>query len=82
MFIKLLRIGEDLILGVPDSIASLQAFSFLFPVVLLIMAYRLFKCWKSGEGMMSSRIYLSLYLISAVIYVVILHQWHFIGLNF
>ena len=82
MFIKLLGVGENLIFGVPNNIASLQVFSFLFPVILLIMAYRLFKCWKSGEGMMSSRIYLSLYLISAVIYVVILHQWHFIGLNF
>ncbi len=82
MFIKLLRVGEDLIFGIPNEILTLQLSSFLLPVMLLIMAYRLFKCWKSGEGMIGLRIYLSVYLISAGIYVTILHQWHFIGLNF
>lgn len=82
MLIKLLRIGEDLIFGVPDEIVSLQIGSFLFPVMLLVMAYRLYKCWKSGEGMTGTRIYLSIYLLTATIYVTILHQWHFIGFNF
>ncbi|OEK03392.1 hypothetical protein BFP97_18510 [Roseivirga sp. 4D4] len=82
MFIKLLRIGEDLIFGVPNQILTLQLGSFLFPVILLIMTYRLFKCWKAYEGTIGSRIYLSIYLFSAGVYVTILHQWHFIGINF
>jgi len=82
MFIKLLRIGEDLIFGIPNEIFNLQLSSFLFPVMLLIMVYRLFKCWKSDEGTIGLRIYLSIYVISAGIYVTILHQWHFIGINF
>lgn len=82
MFLQLFQVGNDLIFGVPQSIVFLQVFSYLIPVVLVVLIYRLFKVWNNKEGVLGSRIYLSVFVLSGTVYTLILHQWHFIGLNF
>lgn len=82
VLVKLIKTGEDLIFGIPDSVAVIQNFSFLIPALLLIVSYRLIKVWQNKEGFLINRIYFSVYSLSGMAYTLALWRWHFIGVHF
>lgn len=79
--IPLFRLGQGLLYGVPKSIMIMQGLSWLLPILLVIVFYRLIKVWVNSEGALFSRIYFSVFALASLTHVLFLHQWHFIGLN-
>jgi CubicO group peptidase (beta-lactamase class C family) len=80
--IPLFRAGIGIMYGIPNSIQIVQGFTFLLPVLLVILMYRTFKIWIKKESRLATRIYYSLFTVCALIHVLFLNHWHFIGMNF
>lgn len=80
--IPLFKSGIGIMYGIPNSIQVVQGFTFLMPVLIVVLLYRNFKIWIEKESRLVTRIYYSLFTICALIHVVFLNHWHFIGMNF
>ncbi|MCE7993572.1 MAG: beta-lactamase family protein [Roseivirga sp.] len=76
-----IQLREQLVFGIPEGIIFFLGISPLIPVLLIVLMYRLFRVWQLKEGTLGARAYLSVYTLSGLFYVLILHQWHFIGVN-
>lgn len=77
----IIRLGNDLIFGVPRQQAIFLSVGYLLIPLWLVLFYRTIKVWKYKEGQLWTRIYLSLFSLSGLVYLLILHRWHFIGMN-
>lgn len=76
-----IQLREQLVFGIPEGIVFFFGISPLIPIVLIVLMYRLLRVWQMKEGTLGARVYLSMYTLSGLFYVLILHQWHFIGVN-
>lgn len=80
-FMYLARNINDFYFGVPDVFRLVQEWSYLLPVAVSLMVIATVRLWQTRRGILSFRIYYSVVCACAIIHVLFLYRWHFIGLH-
>lgn len=78
----LFRHAEDLYFGVPPELKTTQYLTYLFPLLIVVLALLSWYTWSARKGSLFARLYFALVVVAAGIHVVFLYRWNFIGLNF
>lgn len=80
-FMYLARNINEFYFGVPDVFRLVQQWSFLLPVAVALLVIATMLVWCRQRGLLAFRIYYSVVCVCAVIHVLFLYRWHFIGLH-
>lgn len=67
--------------GAPSFFRWVQLLTWIFPIVVAALVVATVFIWKNGSGTVAFRSYYTLFCLCAVIHLVFLFRWHFIGLN-
>ena len=73
------HLGLSLVYGIPDALLRLNYIPFILILLLLPIFYYIFRIWLQKSGILLARIYYTGYFLSALIFLVFLYNWHFIG---
>lgn len=80
-FIYLARHVNDFYFGVPDTFRQTQQMTWLLPFVVAGLVVATIRLWVRKPGRTAFRIYYLLICLCAIIHLLFLYRWHFIGLN-
>lgn len=67
--------------GVPSMFRWVQELTWIFPIIITALAVAAVRLWRKGSGTIVFRVYYTLVFLCAVIHLLFLFRWHFIGLN-
>jgi CubicO group peptidase (beta-lactamase class C family) len=80
-FMYLARNVNDFYFGVPNTFRQTQQLTWLLPIVVAGLLAATVRMWLKRPGTVVFRIYYSLICLCAVIHLLFLYRWHFIGLH-
>lgn len=80
-FMYLARNVNDFYFGVPDTFRRTQQMTWLLPFVVFGLALATVRMWLRRPGTFIFRIYYALICLCAIIHLLFLYRWHFIGLH-
>lgn len=67
--------------GATDFFKAVQYLTWTFPPLVLILVIASVNLWRNASGTRAFRIYYLLIALSAVVHLLFLYRWHFIGLH-
>lgn len=76
----LLKNPFDLFFGLPSALANMKYLHIFMILVGLTIGYRTVVIWRDKKGALISKLYYTLFFLSASFYVWFLYRWHFISM--
>lgn len=80
-FMYLARNINEFYFGVPPSFLNVQRLSWILVPVVLVFGILAVRIWIRKSGTTVFRVYYSLVFLCAIIHLLFLYRWHFIGLH-
>ncbi len=81
-FIELLRLGIQLIYGIPSHLQMFHWIPYLMIACLPFMVISILKLWRKQGPSLFFRCYYSLYTLAALIWIWVLQYWNFLGFHY
>lgn len=81
-FVPLIRDITQIFYGMPDNLKKYHWVPFLKIAFVPALIYWSWVIWQKRHGTLAMRLYYNIFVLAAIIWVVFLNRWHFIGFNF